>query len=194
MKKEDIRKNFKPIKIKSYIQYSSTNINNIIKIKENFLNLLWKRIKEVYRVIYDQKKVKPKINMMTKDPLHRQIIIPMNSENLAKIWSKSVEYITNINSALRSIKSYIIVDFIHSDHRRLIIITNNVMSVLDLNTVKKYIKSIDSIWSENVLSPCLLQSKSYLKILGISYYDCMLKISINSNLSYFKALCNEGIS
>ena len=83
--------------------------------------------------------------MMTKDPLHRQIIIPMNSENLAKIWSKSVEYITNINSALRSIKSYIIVDFIHSDHRRLIIITNNVMSVLDLNTVKKYIKSIDSI-------------------------------------------------
>ena len=145
MKKEDIRKNFKPIKIKSYIQYSSTNINNIIKIKENFLNLLWKRIKEVYRVIYDQKKVKPKINMMTKDPLHRQIIIPMNSENLAKIWSKSVEYITNINSALRSIKSYIIVDFIHSDHRRLIIITNNVMSVLDLNTVKKYIKSIDSI-------------------------------------------------
>ena len=114
--------------------------------------------------------------------MHRQIIIPMNSENLAKILSKSAKYITNINNALRSIKSYIIVDFIHSDHRGLIITTNNVMSVLDLNTVKKYIKSIDSIWSENVLSPCLLQSKSYLKILGIPYYDCISKIPINSNL------------
>jgi len=83
--------------------------------------------------------------MTTKGPSHRQIIISIDSENLAKILSKSVEHITNINSALRSIKLYIIVDFIHSDHRRLIITTNNVTSALDLNTVEKYIKSVDSI-------------------------------------------------
>ncbi len=82
---------------------------------------------------------------MTKDPLHRCIIIPMNLENLAKILSKSVKYITNIDSALRNIKLYIIVDFIYSSHKGLIITTNNVVLALNLNTIKKYIKSIDSI-------------------------------------------------
>jgi len=100
---------------------------------------------------------------------------------LAKILSKLVKHITNINSTLRSIKSYIIVDFIHNNHRELIITTNNVISVLDLNTIKKYIKSVDSIQLENVLSPHLPQSKFYLKILSIPYYDSILKISINLN-------------
>jgi len=148
IKKRDIRKDSKPIKTKSYVQALSTNVNNILKIEENFLNLLWKKIKEVNRVIYNQKKIKPKINMTTNDPSYRQIIIPIDLKNSAKILSKSAEHITNINSALRSIKSYIIIDFIYSNHSGLIVITNNIVSALDLNTVKKYIKSVNSIQSE----------------------------------------------
>ena len=65
MKKRDVKKDSKPIKTKSYAQASSTNINNILKIKENFLNLSQKKIKEVKRVIYGQKKIKLKINIVT---------------------------------------------------------------------------------------------------------------------------------
>ena len=65
MKKRDVKKDSKLIKTKSYVQASSTNINNILKIKENFLNLLQKKIKEVNRVIYGQKKIKLKINIVT---------------------------------------------------------------------------------------------------------------------------------
>jgi len=145
VKKKDARKDSKLIKTKLYIQDLFTNVNNILKIKKNFSNLSWNKIEKVNRVIYDQKKIKPKINMITKGLLYRQIIISIDSENLAKILSKSVEHITNINSALRSIKLYIIADFIHSNHRRLIITTNNIVLALDLNTVEKYIKSVDSI-------------------------------------------------
>ena len=64
MKKNDVKKDSKPIKTKLYAQASSTNINNILKIKENFLNLSQKKIKEVNRVIYSQKKIKLKINIV----------------------------------------------------------------------------------------------------------------------------------
>jgi len=38
-----------------------------------------------------------------------------------------------------------------------------------MDTVKKYIKNIDNINANNIMSPCLPQSKLYLKILGIPY-------------------------
>jgi len=40
---------------------------------------------------------------------------------------------------------------------------------LDINTIENYIKNIDVVDSNNVMSPRLPQSKSYLKILGIPY-------------------------
>ena len=47
--------------------------------------------------------------------------------------------------------------------------TNKVTSQSDLNTIKNYIKNINIIKSEYIMTPCLPQSKSYLKIIGIPY-------------------------
>jgi len=41
-----------------------------MKIKENFLNLSAKKIKEVQKIINGMKKKKPKLNMTTKNLLH----------------------------------------------------------------------------------------------------------------------------
>ena len=46
---------------------------------------------------------------------------------------------------------------------------NKVASTSYLNTIENYIKNIDVVDSNNVMSPRLPQSKSYLKILGIPY-------------------------
>jgi len=46
-----------------YVQISS-NIKKIIKIKENFPSLSFKKIKEVYKVINEPRKEKPKINIV----------------------------------------------------------------------------------------------------------------------------------
>jgi len=50
----------------SYIQALKININNIIKIKENFLKLLAQKVKEIHKVLNNSKKDKPRLNMTTK--------------------------------------------------------------------------------------------------------------------------------
>jgi len=49
------------------------------------------------------------------------------------------------------------------------IVTNKVTFTLDLNTIEKYIKNIEAVNSNDVMSPRIPQSKLYLKILGILY-------------------------
>ena len=51
----------------------------------------------------------------------------------------------------------------------IIIVTNKIASSLDLQTVENYIKNTNQIEADNVKSPHLLQSKSYLKIIEIPY-------------------------
>jgi len=145
IKKKVVNKNAKPTKPKSYIQVSVTNINSIIKIKKNFPNLLLKKIEKVHKAVNDQKKIKYRINIMTKGPLYRQVIILMDSDNSTMILTKLLVYVVNINSALRNIKSNIITDFIYNDYRGLIITTNNVTSSSDFNIIKNYVKNINMI-------------------------------------------------
>jgi len=81
----------------------------------------------------------------------------------------SGKHITNLNCVLKDIKSDVFINFICSNHRGLTIITNKVASPSNLSIVEKYVKSAESIDSNNVQSACLSQSKSYLKILGVLY-------------------------
>ena len=64
-------------------------------------------------------------------------------------------YVTNINRALKNIKSEVIANFIHMENSRLVIMTNKVASALDLQTIKKYVKSIYNIKANHVESPRL---------------------------------------
>jgi len=81
----------------------------------------------------------------------------------------SNKHISNINKALKDIKSDMVANFICADQQSFTITTNKVASFLDLNTIKKYIKNIDAFNSEDIMAPRLPQLKSYLKILGIPY-------------------------
>jgi len=97
----------------------------------------------------------------------KQIIVPINSIKFIVLSNK---HVANINRELKNIKSDVMANFIRADHRELVIITNKVMFTLDLNIIKKYIKNIDTIDSNKVMSPRLSQFKLYLKILGITYF------------------------
>jgi len=99
--------------------------------------------------------------------------------------SLSGEHITNINRVLKNIKSEIMTNFIYSDHQHLIIISNNVASQFNLNTIENYIKNIDVINSEDFMSSCLPQSKSYLKIIDIPYIMEGTNVSINFSFIEF---------
>ena len=106
----------------------------------------------------------------------------MNGDNKKNFIEESSTYITNLNRALKNIKSDIMVNFVWSDQAGIVIMTNKVAFFLDLQTIKNYIKNINHINADRVKVPRLPQSKSYLKIIGIFYLQENLITSITSSV------------
>jgi len=97
----------------SYVQASSSNINNIIKIKNFFLKLLSDKVSEIHRIINKSaQKDKLKLNITTKRSSRKQIIIPMGSNNAKRVMAKANITVANINKLLKEIMSKISVNFI----------------------------------------------------------------------------------
>ena len=161
------------------MQASSVNIRNIIKIKEFFLNLSLKKIKDIHKVINDIRKKKPKFKMTTKGLSRRQVLVFISPENSKKFMILSGQHIANINKALENIKSNVLADYIRADNRSLAIVTNKVTLESDLTTIEKNTNVIES---REVTTPRLPQSKSYLKILGIPYLIEETNISITADI------------
>ena len=61
-----------------------------------------------------------------------------------KFMELSSSHITNLNRALKNIKSEVMEDFIHIDQAGIIIVTNKVTSSLDLQTVTNFIQLVSS--------------------------------------------------
>ena len=95
--------------------------------------------------------------MITKEPSRKQVIIPMNTENRNCVIKDSSAHISNINRALKNIKSEIVADFICLDSRSIIITTNKISSILDLQTIERYIKNVNNIELNQIEAPRLSQ-------------------------------------
>ena len=95
----------------------------------------------------------------------------MNGDNIMKFMKESSHHVSNINRALRNIKSNVLVNFIYSDLLGIMVVTCKVTSLSDLQVIKNYIKNVNCIDITEVDTSRLLQSKSYLKIIGISYFQ-----------------------
>jgi len=129
-----------------------------------------KEIDQINNIVREPFKSKPHIQMTTKGPSRKQVIIPMVKDNIDKFMKNSSIYVTNLNRNLRNTISKVLVDFIHSDLLGIIVVINKVLLNSDLLIIEKYIKNLENIDSTQIKSPRLLQSKSYLKIIGIPYY------------------------
>ena len=108
--------------------------------------------------------------MTTKELSRKQVIVSINIENSTRFMKELSAHVININRSLKSIKLEIIADFICSDNKGIIITTNKVMSLPDLQIIEKYIKNVNNIELNQVEALRLPQSKSFLKIIGISYF------------------------
>ena len=157
---------------KSYAQASkqSTSTSNMLKIKESFLALSTNQIDWVNNIVKRNLKSKPHIQMTTKGPSRKQIIIPMSNDNISSFMKNSSAHITNLNKLLRNAKMEVAVDFIRSDPIRLVIVTNKIAVQSDLQIINQYVKKSDDINELQMEEPCLPQSKFYLKIIGILYF------------------------
>jgi len=85
----------------SYAQASKINVEDVTHIKDTFLTVFSKKIAEINNIINKSSSVKPKINMTTKRPLRKQVIVPMNESNASIIGNNASFYINSINRCLK---------------------------------------------------------------------------------------------
>ena len=112
---------------------------------------------------------KLRINMTTRGPLQKQVIIPIAKLNTELIINSATQHIANINKCLKNIKSDVFADFIYVSNDGVTITMNKQTNVSNLTTIEKYIKNIKNINSDSIESPRLPKSKSYLKIVGLPH-------------------------
>ena len=171
---------------KSYAQSAKyvSNTKTVLKIKVAFSSLKAANINNIQKITKGNNNSKSKlyINMITKELLHKQVIVPMSNINQKNLMKKSGAHIANLNRALKNIKSDITVDFICSDTSGIIIAINKVANSSDLQTIKHYVKDTNHINSNKVNSPRLSQSKSYLKIISLPYLQEDLANLLNSKM------------
>ena len=157
---------------KSYVQASrqTASTSDVLKIKESFPALNAKQIDKVNNIVKGNHNPKPRIQMTTKGPSRKQVIIPMSNNNTISFTKNSALHVAHINRLLRNAKSDIAVDFIRSDPIGPVIVTNKVANQSDLQIISQYIKRSKDINELQVEEPRLPQSKSYLKIISIPFF------------------------
>ena len=136
-----------------YVQISKRNIQNFLKIKDVSSKLSVKTISEIHNVINkSNQKDKPKLNMTTKNPSRKQAIISMGTNNTEKVIVQLNIHVANINRLLKNIKLEVSIDFIWSDNKGIIVTTNKIAVMSDLNVVEEYMKNLNDIDSSNIIS------------------------------------------
>ena len=102
------------------------NTSEILKIKEAFPALNAKKINQINNIIKGNSKPKPWIQITTKGPSRKQVIIPMSSDNNSIFMKNSSLHIANINRLLQNAKSKVLVNYIWSNSLSITVITNRV--------------------------------------------------------------------
>ena len=105
----------------------------------------------------------------------------MNTTNATNFMKNSSTHIININRALKNIKLEVMANFIYMEKISLVITTNKVVNDSNLQTIEKYVKNSYNINMGNIDSLKLPQSKSYLKIISISYISEITNSYITSD-------------
>ena len=159
---------------KSYVQASKSNISqkveDVLRLKEAFSSLSANEVGKILKVKDSgESNKKPRINMTTREPLKREVIIPMIKVNAELMINSAHIHISNVNKCLKNSKSDTFADFIRFNVNGITITTNKPASGIDLSTIEKYLKNIENVNPESIESPCLPKSRSYMKIIGLPY-------------------------
>ena len=144
-----------PKTTKSYVQASKAPVNTaeVLKIKKAFPALNVEKIDQVNNIVKGTVKLKPKIQMTTKEPSRKQIIIPMSKENVDSFIKNSLLHVLNINRQFHNAKSEILVDYIRAEPLGITIVANKVSQPSNLMLIDQYIKNSNNVNALQVDEP-----------------------------------------
>jgi len=110
-----------------------------------------------------------KVQFTTKGPSRKQAIIPIHNDLAESIMGDASTHVFQINTLFKNVKLSMRSKFICLCSGGIAIITNKVPNPSNLSIIGNYFKSVEGINSNDIPSPRLPQSKSYLKIMGLPY-------------------------
>jgi len=153
----------------SYAQATNA-MASILKIKEVFPALPNKKILKIHNAVFPKPDNKGhRIQHTMKGLSRKQVIVPTSDKIKEIIMEEANTHIFQINMLLKNIKSTTRAKFICLCPGEVSINMNSVLSTSNLNTIERYLKSINGASNDKVLTLQLSQSKSYLKITSIPY-------------------------
>jgi len=76
---------------------SANNTLEVIKIKDTFPTLNAQKVNQIHKIVTESPKPKLQIQMTTKGPSRKQVIIPISSNNISKFMKNSLLHVTSIN-------------------------------------------------------------------------------------------------
>jgi len=139
----------------SYAQTTNAAAS-ILKIKEAFPALPNKKILKIHDTAFPKPDNKGRrIQHTTKGLSRKQAIIPTSNNIKDIIMGEANAHIFQINMLLKSIKSTTRAEFICPCPGGVSINTNSVPNTSDLNTIERYLKSINGAGNDEVLAPWL---------------------------------------
>jgi len=125
---------------------------------------------EIHSTAFEPTVPKPyfsKMNMTTKGLSRKHVIVLISEDNSNTLFQSADMHINIMNRQLLNAKSGISINCICPSWNGITLTTNKVARASDFIVMEKYLKNLENINSNNNLVPCLLQSKSFLKILGV---------------------------
>ena len=162
--------NMKKLYMQASKMNSSSNVKDILQVKEVFLALLADEVGKILKVKNSgEEKKKLKVNIITRGLSRKEVIILMAKSN-AELIIKSVHiHVANLNECLKSSKADITANFICMSNHGIIITTNHPVSPSELSRIEDFLKKINNVNLDSIKCPCLPKSKLYMKIIGLPF-------------------------
>jgi len=107
--------------------------------------------------------------MMTQGPTRHQVLVPLDSAAAELIVANAALAVQFCNKGLVEAYSKLRVESVCKAWDGMFMSTNFVVSAAELEVIKQWLKKTAGLSENTEIEPRLPQSKSFLKILGVSY-------------------------
>ena len=111
------------------------------------------------------------LKITTQGPTRHQVLIPLTPVTAETVVANAALAVESCNKGLVSAHSKLRVESVHKAWDGVSMSTNSVASAAELEVIKQWLKKTASLGEVTEVKPCLSQSKSFLKVLDIPYWD-----------------------
>jgi len=108
--------------------------------------------------------------MTTHRPTRCQVLILLNTPTAEVVVANAATVVESCNRGLVEAYSKLRVESVYKTWDGISMSTNFVTLAAELEVIKQWLKKVAGLAASTVVEPCLPQSKSFLKILGVPYW------------------------